>query len=221
VKFEERGNNLELARKVYERYCVCHPYEITYIRFAKWEERHQQLTRARSVFEKALKDLPEEEESTAIYIAFAKFEERCHEYKRARVLYKFALDKFPKEKSADLYKEFISFEKQHGDRHGIEDVIVNKRRFQYEAQITDDSHNYDAWFDYIRLEEGLGESNYEKTRDVYERAIANIPPVEEKKYWKRYIYIWINYAIFEELEAKNFENTRQVYRQCLSVIPHE
>ena len=55
VHFEERGNNLDLARKVYERYCACHPIEVTYIRFAKWEERHQQLSRARGVLEKALK----------------------------------------------------------------------------------------------------------------------------------------------------------------------
>ena len=97
------------------------------------------------------------------------------------MLYKYALDKFPKHLAADLYKEFISFEKQYGDRRGIEDVIVNKRRFQYESQIKEDPHNYDAWFDYIRLEEGLGETNFDKTRDVYERAIANLPPVQEKK----------------------------------------
>ena len=30
----------------------------------------------------------------------------------------------------ELYKMFISFEKQFGDRDAIEDVIVGKRRFQ-------------------------------------------------------------------------------------------
>ena len=39
---------------------------------------------------------------------------------------------------------------------------------------------------------------------VYERAIANIPPAPEKRYWQRYIYLWINYALFEELEAKTW-----------------
>ena len=39
-------------------------------------------------------------------------------------------------------------------------------------------------------------------REVYERAIANVPPVQEKRHWKRYIYLWINYALYEELEAK-------------------
>jgi crooked neck len=37
-----------------------------------------------------------------------------------------------------------------------------------------------------------------RTREIYERAIVNMPPVMEKRYWKRYIYLWLNYAIFEE-----------------------
>ena len=39
-------------------------------------------------------------------------------------------------------------------------------------------------------------------REVYERAIANIPPIQEKRHWRRYIYLWINYALYEELEVK-------------------
>jgi crooked neck len=56
--------------------------------------------------------------------------------------------------------------------------------------------NYDTWFDYTRLEEQAGE--VARAREVYERAIANVPPAMEKRYWKRYIYLWINYAVFEE-----------------------
>ena len=34
--------------------------------------------------------------------------------------------------------------------------------------------NYDAWFDYIRLLEADGDPD--QVREVYERAIANVPP---------------------------------------------
>lgn len=61
-------------------------------------------------------------------------------------------------------------------------------------------HNYDAWFDYLRLVES--DMDTETVREVYERAIANVPPIQEKRHWKRYIYLWINYALYEELEAK-------------------
>ena len=35
-------------------------------------------------------------------------------------------------------------------------------------------HNYDAWFDYLRLLESDGD--VDQVREVYERAIANVPP---------------------------------------------
>ncbi|GAQ90303.1 crooked neck protein [Klebsormidium nitens] len=92
-------------------------------------------------------------------------------------------------------------------------------RFQYEEDVKKNSLNYDAWFDYVRLEESNGDT--EKVREVYERAIANIPPAEEKRYWQRYIYLWINYALYEELEADDPERTRDVYRECLRMIPHK
>lgn len=43
---------------------------------------------------------------------------------------------------------------------------------------------------------------------MYERAIANVPPIQEKRHWKRYIYLWINYALYEELEAKASSNSK-------------
>ena len=61
--------------------------------------------------------------------------------------------------------------------------------------------NYDAWFDFLRLMETECDS-LDEIRDSYERAIANVPPLAEKRSWRRYIYLWINYAIFEELQAK-------------------
>ena len=59
-----------------------------------------------------------------------------------------------------------------------------------------------------------------QVREVYERAIANVPPAPEKRYWQRYIYLWIRYALWEELEAEDLERTRQVYKACLNLIPH-
>lgn len=114
---------------------------------------------------------------------------------------------------------FISFEKQHGDRQGIEDVVVGKRRFHYEELIKDNGRNYDVWFDYARLEEAEG--NHDKVREVYERAIANVPPAEHKRFWRRYIYLWINYALYEELEAEDAERTRAVYKEMMRLIPHK
>lgn len=79
-------------------------------------------------------------------------------------------------------------------------MILSKRRVQYEEQIKENPKNYDVWFDYARLEETLGDRD--RVRDVYERAIANIPPTKEKRHWRRYIYLWVFYALWEEMEGK-------------------
>jgi tetratricopeptide (TPR) repeat protein len=114
---------------------------------------------------------------------------------------------------------FIQFEKKFGTREGIEDVILNKRRFQYEEDVIANPNSYDLWFDFIRLEEANGELN--RIRDVYERAIANVPPPTEKRLWKRYVYLWINYAVFEELDAKDIPRAREVYKAIIELIPHK
>lgn len=68
----------------------------------------------------------------------------------------------------------------------------------------------DTWFSYARLEEDAyraaredGEQlNPDKVRDIYERAVAQVPPGSEKRLWRRYIFLWLFYATFEEIETK-------------------
>ncbi len=45
--------------------------------------------------------------------------------------------------------------------------------------------------------------------------------IQEKRFWRRYIYLWIYYALYEELVAKDPDRTRQVYRACLEILPHK
>ncbi|XP_073116505.1 uncharacterized protein [Elaeis guineensis] len=219
IKFELRYGEVDRARAIYERFVACHPRPHAFIRYAKFEMKNGEVARARAVYERAVDLLSEDEEAEQLFVAFAEFEERCKEVERARCIYKFALDHIPKGRAEDLYKKFVAFEKQYGDREGIEDAIVGKRRFQYEEEVRKNPLNYDTWFDYIRLEESVG--NKEMIREVYERAIANVPPAEEKRYWQRYIYLWINYALYEELDAGDMERTREVYRECIKLIPHK
>lgn len=50
------------------------------------------------------------------------------------------------------------------NREGIEDVVLSKRRFTYEQELAENALNYDAWFDYIKLEESTG--NVDRIREV-------------------------------------------------------
>lgn len=219
IKMETRYKEWDRVRKIYDRYSQCHPSVKAWVRWAKFEMSLGEVGRAREVYGAAVETMEHEVDVDQLYCKFAQFEELCSENDRARAIYKFALDNLPKEAAAGVYQNFMVFEKQHGDRDGIEDVVVGKRRVQYEEDVRKNPSNYDTWFDYVRLEETNGD--VDKARDVYERAIAHVPPASEKRYWRRYIYLWINYALFEELEAHDPERTREVFRECLKLVPHK
>ncbi|XP_077166467.1 crooked neck-like protein 1 isoform X3 [Paroedura picta] len=219
INFELRYKEVDRARTIYERFVIVHPDVKNWIKYARFEEKHGYFAHARKVFERAVEFFGEDHMDEHLYVAFAKFEENQKEFERVRVIYKYALDRIPKHEAQELFKNYTIFEKKFGDRRGIEDIIVSKRRFQYEEEVKANPHNYDAWFDYLRLVES--DANPDAVREVYERAIANVPPIQEKRHWKRYIYLWINYALYEELEAKDPERTRQVYQACVELIPHK
>ncbi|XP_069464176.1 crooked neck-like protein 1 [Ambystoma mexicanum] len=219
INFELRYKEVDHARSIYERFVLVHPDIKNWIKYARFEEKHSYIAHARKVYERAVEFYGEDHMDEHLYVAFAKFEENQKESERVRVIYKYALDRIPKSQAQELFKNYTIFEKKFGDRRGIEDIIVNKRRFQYEEEVKANPHNYDAWFDYLRLVES--DTEPDTVREIYERAIANVPPIQEKRHWKRYIYLWINYALYEELEAKDPERTRQVYQACLELIPHK
>ncbi|KAJ1809625.1 NineTeen Complex (NTC) component, partial [Coemansia sp. RSA 2599] len=181
--------------------------------------------RARDVYGMAIDRLGEDFMDQHVFISFAKFETRLKEYERARAIYKYALERLPRSKSQALYNQYTLFEKQHGDREEIENVVATKRRMLYEAAVKKDEHDYDTWLDYARLEEEAAfiedPQSIERARDVYERAIAEHPLVAEKRLWRRYIYLWLNYALFEETVAQDIGRARQVYLACNELLPHK
>ncbi len=55
-------------------------------------------------------------------------------------------------------------------------------------------------------EDGASESELDnavgRVRELYERAVAQVPPGSMKRHWRRYIFLWLDYALFEEIETK-------------------
>jgi crooked neck len=219
VKLEKRYGEFDRARAIFERFTIVHPEPRNWIKWARFEEENGTSQLVRDVYGVAIETLGEEFMDEKLFIAYARFEAKLKEYERARAIYKYALDRMPRSQSTALHKSYTTFEKQFGNREGVEDVILAKRRVQYEEELRDQPKNYDIWFDFARLEETGGD--VDRVRDVYERAIAQIPPSQEKRHWRRYIYLWIFYALWEEMEAKDGERARQIYQECLKLIPHK
>ncbi|KAK7060421.1 NineTeen Complex (NTC) component [Paramarasmius palmivorus] len=238
IKMEERYGELDRASAIYERWVAIRPEPRVWVKWGKFEEDRQKLDKAREVFQTALEffgdDEQQIEKAQAVFSAFAKMETRLKEYERARVIYKFALERIPRSKSASLYAAYTKFEKQHGTRNTLESTVLGKRRIQYEEELSHDRRNYDVWFDYARLEEGAlrdlkeegatpeeEEVAVTRVREVYEQAVAQVPPGNEKRHWRRYIFLWLDYALFEEIEAKDYDRTRQIYQTAVQLVPHK
>ena len=219
IKLEKRYGEYQRAREIFQRFTMVHPEPRNWIKWARFEEEFGTSDTVREVFGTAVETLGDDFMDERLFIAYARYEAKLKEYERARAMYKFALDRLPRSKSTALHSAYTTFEKQFGDREGVEQVILSKRRVQYEEQVKENPKNYDAWIDYARLEETTGDAD--RVRDVYERAIAQIPPTQEKRHWRRYIYLWIDYAIWEEIQAEDVERSRQVYQECLKLIPHK
>ncbi|KAF2813469.1 putative cell cycle control protein [Mytilinidion resinicola] len=219
IKLERRYNEVERARQLFQRFTTVHPEPQNWIKWARFEQENGTSDLVREVYGMAIETLGDDFMDEKLFMSYAKFEASLKELERARAIYKFALDRMPRSKSVNLHKAYTTFEKQFGDREGVEDVILSKRRVQYEEQVKENGKNYDAWIDYARLEETAG--NVDRVRDVYERAIAQIPPTQEKRHWRRYIYLWLFYALYEEMTSKDVDRTRQIYQECLKLLPHK
>ncbi|KAL2178581.1 uncharacterized protein P884DRAFT_291063 [Thermothelomyces heterothallicus CBS 202.75] len=223
IKLEKRYGEYDRARQIFRLFTAVHPQPRTWLKWAKFEEEYGTSDMVREVFQTAIQTIAEtlgdNEVDERLFIAFARFEARQKEYERARAIYKFGLDNLPRSRSMNLHAQYTTFEKQFGDREGVEDVILTKRRRLYEEQVKENPKNYDVWFDFARLEESGGDAD--RVREVYERAIAQVPPTQEKRHWRRYIFLFLFYAIWEEREAKDIERARQIYDTCLGLIPHK
>jgi crooked neck len=246
AKFEEERGRVDKARQVFQ----------TALEFFGDEE--QQIEKAQAVFNAFAKmetRLKEYDRARVIYKVG--FVDHTHFLALPFVGLtpsQFALDRVPRSKSVALYDAYTKFEKQHGTTTTLSSTVLGKRRIQYEEELAHDGRNYDVWFEYARLEEGAllevrdiggsmdgGEDEQkavERVRELYERAVAQVPPGAEKRHWRRYIYLWLNYALFEEIETKvgtcvflplpirltrqqDFQRARQIYQTALSLVPHK
>ncbi|KAA1474476.1 pre-mRNA-splicing factor CLF1 [Dentipellis sp. KUC8613] len=238
IKMEVRYDEMDRASAIYERWIAVRPEPRVWVKWGKFEEERGKVDKAREVFQTALEFFGDEEEQVdkaqAVFSNFAKMETRLKEFERARVIYKFALSRLPRSKSANLYAAYTKFEKQHGTRTSLESTVLGKRRIQYEEELSHDGRNYDVWFDYARLEEGAFRQMKEegataeeeeqaigRVREVYERAVSQVPPGGEKRHWRRYIFLWLDYALFEEIETKDYSRARQVYQTAIQLVPHK
>jgi len=226
IKFEIRQNEIQRARDLYSRVTILHHNVNTYLQWTKFERKYGSVQSTRSVYERALNELLDDAYNEDLLLSFAEYETSQREYQRVRTIYQYALDHLSKEQAKKIFQHYVTFEKQYGSIDDIERTVIAKRRFEYEEQLKNNPYNYDVWFDYIKMQQSDMKNHSEHICNnsnpvilLFERAIVNLPPVEEKQYYKRYIYLWIAYVLYTEVDCNDAVYTRSIYQRVLQLIP--
>lgn len=231
INFEKRYKEYTRARAIYERLVQLQPEAVDFwIRWAKFEEEVPEDTgkNARDVYARAVSTLVNLFESNpgkypiddAIFVAWAAFETKMTEWDRAREIYKYGLQITPHLGESLLSRSYIEFEKQSGNKNSIEEAISTKRLAKYEETLGKNPRDYETWFAYLNLLEEINPADSSRLRESYNRATALFPPALTKTAeWRRYIYLWIRYAFYEEL-AGNMDAARAIYKRAIEVVPH-
>ncbi|KAK3336521.1 hypothetical protein B0T19DRAFT_471590 [Cercophora scortea] len=218
IRLEKRYGEFDRAREIFRAFTMVHPEPRTWLKWAKFEEEYGTSDMVREVFQTAIQTIAEtlgdEAVDERIFIAFARYEARLREYERARAIYKFGLDNLPRSKSMTLHANYTTFEKQFGDKEGVQDVILTKRRRLYEEQVKENPKNYDVWFDFARLEESGGDAD--RIREVYEKAIAQAHPHKKFTFAK----IWVAKAHFE-IRQGQLTAARKTLGRAIGMCPKD
>ena len=206
IKFEERCGETERARQLFERYVQLIPSSSAFVRFSKFEEKANDLNRARACFETALE--VSEDLDDNFFLKWAAFEEKHGSQETVRRALVLGCAKLPTAELLSL--KLSSFTKQNGSAEDNQLLMLERRRAFYEEQVASETRNRDIWFDFARLEEEAG--TVERAREVYERAVADIPGVGKSEQFRRYIYLWLFYAAFDS--ARGVEILCKAFDVC-------
>lgn len=218
AKFEQRYHEWDFARIALTKLAFVHAEPQNYQRLARFEEEHGAPDAVREVYQSAIESLGDELFDEGIILAYSRFEIKQQEYERTQFLFKYFLDKLPRSKTRKLQEAYTKFTKQYASTEGLEDAILSKRRARYAEQLRESPKNYDIWIDATRLEESAGDTD--RACELYERAVAQVPPSQDKRHWRRYLYLFAFYGIYLELTVKDVTKARQLWSKALQLIPH-
>ena len=219
VKFELRYRQFDQARLRFDKLIGLRPETISnWILYAQFEENDaKDIERARTLYERAIDHI--NSLSPKLFIEFAKFEVRQREIDRARAIYRVALQKFPPDDNPGLFNSYTQFEKSHGDPSTIDFFVYHKRKKFYEEKLKSSPLDYDTWFELVNLLLN-SDSSPEIIKETFEKAIAQVPIIEEKRYWRRYIYLWLFYSLYCENNLKDRQLGRSILKRCLDIVPN-
>lgn len=225
INFEMREKNWTNVREVFAMYVLVHPQADTWLRWVSFEVVHGDPESIRKVYSLALDTIVsmsekvaiKDEDLAALVVSFANWEATQQEYQRCKQLYVISVQRWPNNEL--LKKGLLEFDKRFGDSESIEHSVIQRRRRRYEEDLQQTPNDYDTRWLYL----DLIQTNFKSEMlDCLEESVSNTQPRDATKTsaWKRYIYLWVRYLVYVELEVQNIDLCRRLYQRLIDLIPH-
>lgn len=117
---------------------------------------------------------------------------------------------------SDLLGCLTEFEKLYGSS-SLKGQSSLKRELKCEAALAANKKDYDTWWELIKIREQSG--SVQQIQKLFEEAVSTWPEDKEKlTVWRRYIFLWIKYALWEEFKQHRVEQAREVWKRALAVM---
>ena len=219
ASFETRLGENEKARMVMFNFLDKNPKVENYMRVAKFEEKGNRLGSARQVCERAFKEIGEEALNEDFLIYWAKLEEKLKEIDRVGQIYEMGIARLKDAQMMKLKVEYMKFQAKHGKEKDTHKIILDDRKSEYVEELKKQPMAYDSWLNLVLLEQEAGD--FAVARQVFLDAEVNVPKSSEKSDWKRFVFIFLAHAIFEETKMSDSGKAVETLEQCLKLIPHK
>lgn len=242
IEFEIRQKEWDDVRTIFARYVTVFPETVQiWFKWIKFESVHGSDEMIRRVYSLAVDTLLSNKEVLShlddyesnllkLIIQFANWEASRQELDRAQTILKLTLDQqLVSSNNPDLQNAMLNLQKKYGNDGDTQNqTILQRRRRHYENLLTKTPRDYDTWWIYLDLIEENFSSQELLTSFDKATAPTTIPQgtpnknVELDVNWQRYLYLWIRYLIYMELQQNDIVTTRSLYNKVIDqVIPHE
>lgn len=230
IESEKRQRNWHNVRQIYEKFVLVYPEAQTWLAWVDFESTYGTTESVRNIYSVAIDTTlsyeqvvndndADKDDIILLVLKFAEWEITQQEFKRAKEIYNIALKKWPNSK--ELITSQSQFERNFGSSSDIENSIVKKRRISYENELKTDPQNVYKWMLYLDL---IAEFFPSDTIDVFENATVMALPkqkLSKDSEWRRYIFLWIRYFAYVELQTNGIDKCDELFKKCLNtIIPH-
>ncbi|CCK71294.1 Clf1p KNAG_0G02360 [Huiozyma naganishii CBS 8797] len=227
IEFEIRRENFSAVRDIFARYVLVYPQLPIWMKWIGFEKVYGDIASVRQIYSLAVDTIVRYEQAmdengiSKLLVSFANWEATQQEYERCISIFTLALEKWPN--SQFLKDAKVQHEKKFGDSHSIQTSVTLKRKSRYKQLLLENSRDYRTWWTYLDLIESYFP---EELIPEFERAVSVASQPLQKEVmdveWRSYIFLWLRYLSYVELNLNDTSLCRSLYRRVINdVIPHD